>query len=336
MNLILTNYCNRACPYCFAQEKINLARRLTKDEKNPSYISLANVDAYLDFLERSNYKRLKLLGGEPTLHPKLADIVTRGLQRNMEIIIFTNGLWSKKIQKLFQDLEDPQIRFVFNVNEPHLHKKSENRIQNKALKIAGKRGSISFNIHRENFDLLFLCNLLEMYGLLRIIRLGLACPIVGTNNVYLPTHKLEQVGHRLIQQLRRLEKRNILGSFDCGFPLCMFTLQGLGSLTHTTINGFSSICGSVIDVGPDLTAWPCFPLSRILNVKLTKFADQTALQGYFDKHLAPLRNFGSRERCLGCKYLHRGQCTGGCLGRTIRSWQESGDPSLLKKIESIR
>jgi len=332
MNLIITNLCNRSCPYCFARQKVYLSKEKNIADQTQDHISISNVEIYLDFLENDLIKELKLLGGEPTLHPKLPEIIERGLRRNMKPIIFSNGLWPEAIKEYFSRKHDQEISFVINVNEPHLQSNKENNHQRECLKIAGNRAMLSFNIYRENFDLLFTIHLIESLGLKREIRIGLANPIIRTKNSYIRSSALKKVGKRLVTKLKELEKYDILGSLDCGFPLCMFNEKDLGSLTLTTRQGFASMCGSVIDVGPDLNLWHCFPLSGILNRNLRDFKNKEEIDKcYYDKFKS-IRNIGSMNECINCKYLKRGQCTGGCLGRTIRSIESSGDPRLVEKI----
>jgi hypothetical protein len=164
--------------------------------------------------------------------------------------------------------------------------------------------------------------------------LGLACPIANTRNEYIQDEDLKGAGTRLTEQLRRLEARDILGTFDCGFPLCMFSEAELGSIALSS-NGFVSICSPIIDVGADLTAWPCFPLSEMLNVKLTDFPSKKELVEFYKKKLQPFRQFGSRDDCLGCKYMERMQCAGGCLARGIVEWAKN-DASVFEKLDMNR
>jgi MoaA/NifB/PqqE/SkfB family radical SAM enzyme len=325
MNLIITDVCNRNCPYCFAESKL---KRETGKEK---YISMENFQAYLDFLEKSGEKKLKILGGEPTLHPQFTLMVDTSLERGFEITIFTNGLWKPEVLDYFKKGIPPNIEFVFNLNEPHRQAESENARQAKSLECAGSHGKCGYNIYRKDFNLLFLGDIIETYSLKKFIRLGLACPIVNTHNEHIADDDLKAAGTRLARQLRQLEKRDILGSFDCGFPLCIFSEAELGGLTLST-TGIKSICGPIIDVGADLTAWPCFPLGNMLNVKLTDFQSRDHLETFYREKLRPFSQFGSRDDCLGCKYRLRNQCSGGCLARGIVQWAKS-DASVFEKLQ---
>lgn len=330
MNLIVTDYCNRACPYCFAQNKVRVS-----EERSPfsgRSISLENVDVYLDFLVRSQEEVFKILGGEPTLHPQLPEIIERGIARSLKVEIFTNGLWPESFRDYWKSKRTAEVAFIVNTNEPSLQKDWETDLQGECFEIAGQQACISFNLYRDDFDLLFAGDLIDRFSLKRNIRIGIANPIVGRDTAYIEDNSLRKAAKRLVEQLRRLEERDILGSFDCGFTLCMFDEKDLGTLAITS-TGFSSVCGSAIDVGPELTAWPCFPLSDILNVHLLDFRYRAEITAYYKSKTAPLRSFGSKDDCLSCKYLRRGQCTGGCLGRVINSWKKSGDLRLLEKLE---
>jgi organic radical activating enzyme len=347
MNLIITDVCNRNCPYCFAEFKLNRETHKTRRidgvhfYKKDRYISMENYLIYLDFLEKSRDPKLKLLGGEPTLHPQFTQLVDIGLERDLEVTIFTNGLWNDTVLEYFKrtatasplhtDIHS-KINFVFNLNEPGGQTEKENRLQDRSLEIVGEHAKCGFNIYRTDFDLLFLGDIIEKYSLQKSIRLGLACPIANTPNEYIKTQDLKAAGTRLVGQLRQLEKRDILGTFDCGFPLCMFSEDELGSITLST-DGFKSICSPIIDVGADLTAWPCFPLSRMFNVKLTDFKSKKELEEFYNEKFKHFRQFGSQDDCLGCKYLHRTQCAGGCLARGLVQWAKS-DTTFFEKLDA--
>jgi MoaA/NifB/PqqE/SkfB family radical SAM enzyme len=331
MNLIITDICNRSCPYCFAKSRVNLAGEPIGPA--PQHITLDNVEKYLDFLVKGDNPMLKVLGGEPTLHPQFLEIVHRGRQRGLPTQVFSNALWPRKVQEALSGapLKEWKLGFVFNVNEPSLQSKAQWEHAKASMKIAGAQGICGFNIYREQFDLQFIPDLMDEAGLERSLRLGLASPIVGTENSFLGIQSLKAIGARLVSELSQLEKRNVLGMFDCGFPLCMFAEENLGSLLLNS-RGFQSVCKYPIDVGPDLTAWPCFPLNDCENVRIQDFNNLGDLQNHFSSRLAGIRRMGTMDECLTCKYLQRNQCCGGCVARTIKDWVAKGDTQLLAKL----
>jgi len=334
MNLIINDTCNRACPYCFARSKVGLSEGEPRPEARD--ISLENFERYLEFHLRSGSPKLKLLGGEPTLHPEFLEILRRGHERGLEILVFTNGLWPRKVQDGLQSMPLAQwkIQFLFNVNEPQMQPPVQLALATKCMQIAGAQGECGFNIYRDDFDLQFIPDLIDAAGMSREVRLGLASPIVGTENSFVEAEYFKAIGARLVDQLAQLERRSVLGTFDCGFPLCMFTEEDLGSLALNT-RGFRSVCGFPIDVGPDLTAWPCFPLSNFENLRLLDFANAEELQEHYRKRLAPMRRMGALDECVTCKYLQREQCNGGCVARTLKAWAANGDADVIRKINGL-
>lgn len=329
MNLIITDRCNRSCPYCFAQEKV----RLSGGEANTRLMSLADLAYCVDFLVRSGNGELKLLGGEPTTHPDFQRFVETGLAHGLTVTVFTNGLWSPPVADFLGRCDSPLLHFLFNVNEPALQSPQENARQAETLGVAGGRGMIGFNLYRTDFDLRFVAELIDRFGLKREVRLGVAHPIAGQQNEFVADADLPRLGARLLEQLEHLERANILGAIDCGFPLCMFPEEQYGRLVLYMKPGPVSICRPVIDVGPDLTVWPCFPLSGRLNVTLRAFQTTAELGQHFEQKLAAVRGMGFRDQCLDCKYRLRGQCCGGCMARTLQNWTRNGDRTLLEKLK---
>jgi len=331
MNLIITNICNRNCSYCFAKEKL-----ADDGDAGRAFISLDNVEFCLDFLQKSSVREFKILGGEPSIHPQFCEIVQRGLDRDFKIVVFTNGLWPEAVHGFISQLQDSaQLTCIVNINEPDTRSAGETERQEATLSMLGERARLGFNIYRENFDLCFVVELVQRTGIKPWLRLGLASPIVGVQNSFVPTAALPALGRRLAAQLRFLEANDVLVTFDCGFPFCMFDEQDLDVLTMATQSGFESSCGCAIDVGPDLTAWSCFPFSLALNVDLRDFKDLRELGDFFTESLAPFRSLGTFDECLSCRLFRREQCCGGCMARTIRSIEENGDPHVVEKLRRL-
>jgi len=86
-NLDLTNRCNLKCPVCFANA--NAVGYVYE----PSYEQVVAMLADLRNLRPTPATAVQFSGGEPTLHPRFADIVTRAAEMGFSNIqIATNGL----------------------------------------------------------------------------------------------------------------------------------------------------------------------------------------------------------------------------------------------------
>jgi len=69
LQIMLTDYCNQACPYCFAKEKLKSSAT--------TELSLSDVDYLIDLHREWGLPHMSLAGGEPTLHSHFEDVVTR-------------------------------------------------------------------------------------------------------------------------------------------------------------------------------------------------------------------------------------------------------------------
>lgn len=306
--------------------------RLSGRRSDARCMSLPDLEVCIDFLARSGSTDLKLLGGEPTTHPEFARFVETGLRHGMTVTVFTNGLWSAKVRAFVERCTDPAFQFLFNVNEPGLQPPKETSSQARAFSLVGPRGMLGFNIYRPDFDLRFAVELIVRYGLRREVRLGVAHPIAGQQNTCVADADLPRLGRRLLEQMATLEQADIVGNIDCGFPLCMFAEEDWGLLVKYMRPGRVSLCQPVLDVGTDLTVWPCFPLSGLLNVSLRDFQTAADLSRHYEEKLAAIRGVGFKDECLTCTYRMRGQCCGGCVARTLRNWERNGDAGVIEKL----
>ena len=87
-NIAFLNYCNLQCPYCFANKFI------TEEEKQ--LITEEQLLTILDFLDQTPCNRIGIIGGEPTLHPCLAEYIDICFDRLYDlknVTIFSNGIY---------------------------------------------------------------------------------------------------------------------------------------------------------------------------------------------------------------------------------------------------
>jgi len=327
MNLLITKNCNRSCPYCFAKKEVQL-----DSVQSTGAISLAAYQDYLTFLKQNAIRDLKILGGEPTLHPQFVELMETGLRQDFVVTVFTNGLWNRNIRSFFRTKATQNIRFLININEKRYTRDGEHAILAKTLKVTGKRAQCGFNIFVGDFDLTFLTPLIDHYSLKRTIRLGLASPIVGERNISIAPQAMKAIGKRLVRQMKILEQQDILVEFDCGFTYCMFEEDDFGTLVRSTKNGLVSTCGFIGDVDCNLDIWPCFPLSKTDHLNLKDYPKRGDIQEVYRQRFQAVQRLGSTDDCLFCHYFKRGQCCGGCLARSIEEVTRKGDPSLLLKL----
>jgi len=316
-NILLTQKCVRSCPYCFAQKHM--------DESPPEdMMTWENLIYIADLLETSGEKGVSLLGGEPFLHPYIVDFVLYLLERNLHVNIFTSGIMSDKMfreaRKFLSNIEPDRLSFVCNVNNPEISPSSELERTRRFLKEFGRLTNLGFNIYKNDFEMDFLFQYINEFGLKRHIRIGLAHPIPGEKNVFIKKENLPQFAERFISYAPMFERFRVDPGFDCGIPLCLFSDEQLGKLYKINKGNLKFGCGPAIDIGPDMMVWSCFPLSRYQKKSLYEFDSlQDILQFYHENLHSKVRieASGIFEKCDTCVHREDGICTGGCLAHNL-------------------
>jgi len=310
-NLLLTYKCNRNCPYCFAQERL---KSLDPDE--PLFISWKNLVTAANYFEEAKDPVITVLGGEPTMHPEFVDIYRYLLARRFTVKMFSNGCMSnEKIEALLAALVPDRSRFIINVNEERDCADFETKMQQRFFTELGMACSLSFNLFRPDPDMDFLLDIIGEYQLRGRIRLGLAHPIAGEPNDFLRPEQYAGISEKIAKFAKRCDHQGVVLSLDCGFTLCDFTDEQLGTLLRANAN-LKFRCGPVIDIGPDLNTWACFPLSKLRPQPLEEYPGFAALRKFYAEFIRAethKRGFtGIYKKCEPCRYRKRGQCSGGC------------------------
>ena len=102
-NVAVTNSCNAACDFCnFARGKV--------PAPNLRWIDAEKFAAALDILYARNIRYVSFFGGEPLLHPRLADMIAMTVDKSMGPAVITNG-WL--LPQLVDKLAGAGLRTVY-------------------------------------------------------------------------------------------------------------------------------------------------------------------------------------------------------------------------------
>ncbi|OHB65461.1 MAG: hypothetical protein A2Y76_05765 [Planctomycetes bacterium RBG_13_60_9] len=313
-NLLVTSRCNRNCSFCFARKRLSR----TRSDGDSRDMSRDSFNRFIDFLKRSDVHELRLLGGEPTLHPAFEEMVGQAIKEGFRVHVFTNGMMAGRTADFLASYPCDRLSALCNISPQARDTESLKQRREYALAKLGSRVSLGITVTSPDFEFEWLIDVIKRHGLKRRIRIGVAQPIVGEANEYLEPTQYRAVGKALTQMARRCVQEDILIGFDCGLTLCMFSEEEIGVLA-TCSEGFSCVCRPILDIGPQLDVWHCFPLSEILNTHLESFSTRSEILRHYEKITHPFRSLGCRPECIKCNYLRRGQCTGGCLAHAIKS-----------------
>ena len=320
-NVLFTTYCNRNCAYCFAKDKVDLG----KDKGDPSKnISPEALEKIIAFYKKSMLPRFVILGGEPTLHPQFTKLLDRVLEESsfQSILVFTNGIMPDNVLAYLGGCTDKRLKIAMNLNAPNQYPPSQMEHIHHVFKTIGGMVGLGINIYRPGQDYNYLINEIETYGLVKHIRLGLTHPIAGTANRYAKQTDFPQIAEDIVSFAEKAFHKNISFSFDCGFEFCMFTLDQHRELLRFGIK-FKSMCDPIVDIGPDLKVWRCFPLLNHTSEHLDSFEHRNDIIQYYNQKYRKIQRMGNRSDCPECRYRINGLCSGGCLARNLMSFNHA-------------
>ena len=329
-NILLTQKCVRSCPYCFAQKHMS-------DSPPDDILSWENLIYIADLLVASGDKSLSLLGGELFLHPHIVDFILYLLERDFHVNIFTSGVMSKK---MFRDagnalgnIYPDRLSFVCNLNDPQSAPPSELQCIKKFLQAFGHFTTAGFNIYRCNFDMDFLFQYINEFGLKRHLRVGLAHPIPGEKNSYIKIKDMPKIADRFMSYAPVFERFRIDPGFDCGMIMCLFSDQQLGRLFKINKGKLKFSCGPAVDIGPDMTVWSCFPLSRYQKKSIYEFNNMQEIYNFYEDLHQEVRieAGGIFEKCDTCLYREDSVCSGGCLAHNLSHFIDEA-PIRFKEV----
>ena len=317
-NILITNVCNADCSFCFARER-------AQDSQN--FISLDDLNDRIDYIQSSGLPQIRLIGGEPTIHPKFKEIVSRIRSTGLDLILFSNGFIPEKNLGCLVEIPQEKFAMLLNVNAKVKSRNSKN-LRLKVLRNLNIKVTLGFTILNPSFDLAPYFQWINDYGLQRKVRLGLAQPIYGGENQYLSPKRYKTTAQSILKNAEKAKKDKIQLEFDCGFVRCMFTHEEWQQL-HDWDMSAESHCAPNLDIGLDGQVFHCFSISQIA-VSLANVNTTKAAIAELNDQRQIFRNFGIYPECSDCAEFINGHCCGGCLSLTLRRFHNLNSEGLKK------
>ncbi len=313
-NLFITQHCGRGCAFCFAQQGPWSAEYPGRN------LTLSEVAEFFAMLPHRRRAECGIIGGEPLLHPDLAGIIRLCWTQGLAPKIFTSGTAPLRPELEALETQYP-LRFIVNVSPWESYTPERRACLLAFLTRFGAQSSLSYTLADPEFDNHFLLEDVERFHLQRIIRVGIAVPMIGGGNQYIQPAAYREAARALLTLARNAHAQQIRLGMDCGFVPCMFSTEEIGELLWMRTH-FGSICTPVIDIGPELETWHCFPLARLLRLSFRRQPELGKIRRHYQhiaEHLRQRFGPGIYAHCPSCSYYARRLCTGGCLGLLIPS-----------------
>ena len=308
-NLMLTNYCNYKCSYCFGRDIMY--------PKNPRLVMTRECfDGIVEWVKKGPSDRIfHLMGGEPTLNPDIDWMVARLLEEDMFTTIFSN-LATPGAVKLAKEVDNLPVDWVVNVNDPAHWNDVQRKNITAALEALGPRASLTFNIMPDEDDNMWALEYTRRYHLRNSIKVGFLLPTYNQTNVALEDDQYSVVAAKVTRLALEAAKYDIHLDYECGIPTCAFTDEQLGILWRCG-SALQSGCNSRLDITPDGNVIYCLPLATLGMKHYSEFDSYHESCIWFDQRFGPYRMLGRRFECATCNLHSTTSCNAGCLAKNL-------------------
>jgi MoaA/NifB/PqqE/SkfB family radical SAM enzyme len=307
-NISITSACPQRCAYCFARGAIAGKRHMSWDV----------FQSALDLLQRSGIKQARLLGGEPTVHPRFDDMLGEIARRGLQIFIFSSGYMAEKTVRRLLDFAPDQLRVLVNISTPPTESRARRR-RDRVLARLGARAMLGVNIQAAQsvHELDAALRLALEGGNHPVIRIGLAHPTLAADNRCLHPKYYPFVGAALARLRAAAAARGVRLQYDCGFVPCMFAdaPEPANEIAH---------CGPIVDILPDGAIVSCYALAALPGPHLGATDTARALREGFARALSAYQDMGIYRACRDCAWAARGECARGCRAIVIKRQLQAG------------
>jgi MoaA/NifB/PqqE/SkfB family radical SAM enzyme len=320
-NLVISNVCNLGCSYCFARDFLEGQERRAGE----NFISMEDFEQRLDFLERSGIEDVRLIGGEPGLHPDFPALLERAAKRLPKLVVFTNGVLGEPALQALEALPLERLTVLVNLSTDGRSgglSEKERRRRDLTLRRLGGKAIAAGTVCSVDFGFDSFIPLILENGCQKSLRLGLAQPAQAGRNAFLHPRQYPAVGRRIAEFARRAAQAGIRVEFDCGFVRCMFSQPDQEMLAEA--KAFTEYrCSPVLDIDLQGKISHCFPLAGRFVSDFSVETKAADVREEFTRRTRAYRMAGIYKECSTCAYKAQGQCTGGCLSATLRRFRKA-------------
>lgn len=308
-NLMLTNYCNYHCSYCFGKDIMF--------PKNPRQtMSRDTFNGIVEWVKKGPSDRVfHLMGGEPTLHPDIDWMVARLLEEDMQITIFSN-LATKGAVDLAKKIADLPVNWVVNVNDPAHWNAIQQEHITAALEILKGQACLTFNVMPDEDDNLWALEYTRKFNLDKTIKVGFLLPTYNQTNEALNDDQYSVVAAKVTRLAQEAAKYDIQLDYECGVPTCAFTDEQLGILWRCK-SELQSGCHSRLDITPEGEVIYCLPLATLGSKHFSQWDCYHEACMWFEQRFQPYRMLGRRLECVSCNLHNSAACNAGCLAKNL-------------------
>ena len=319
LNVYPTDYCNYRCVFCKVRG-ICSSRRHRHEMNGDAFKKL------IAFCKRSRIQTLRILGGEPTQHPRLVPMIEQIYREGMSVgIIFTNGIFNN--DKLVNLIKLRRIAVNFHYMPPEEYTRDERKLvlQNLRFLFAGGQKDqepldtdmrcMSIIFYKKNQNYRYMLDAAREYKVAEI-SWAFAHPSLLKNNRHIRWRNIKSVLPAALDFVREAAAMGIRTPMECPVTPCIFSPQQL-RFARKFIADLSFTCEPILDVFPDLSVHYCMGLPVVSYINDINTLKDIHIDQLFRSQ--PLRSRMRSPACGICAWWKSKQCQGYCLQYKCRA-----------------
>lgn len=313
MILCITNKCNRNCDFCFEGS-------FKKDPEQR--MSVADVHRICEFTKLSQARSpcVTVMGGEPTLHPQMIQIVDliQEINPRADVRLLTNLLCEPD---LLRDLAARRTGGLVNVGGFAGYSQKEQELVRSNLALLRqnrffRQTFLAVTIVEENQDFGFLYDILEQDQPRSIsgIRVGISAP--GTDFANRFPHEFSLgYGEKYLEVVERCHRIDPLLAFtnECFVNMCMMS-ERIHARMERVVGGFTKSCQGNLDLLPDFSTHWCFAFQGVPEMRIRNIFDYKDITDVYHtlcrKAIQLEQSLGRQCDTTNCRSI---ECPGPCI-----------------------
>ena len=322
-NIMMTQRCNLKCEYCFANEFVN---------KKSTDITEENFRKAVDFIMTDPNERIGLIGGEPTVHPKLKHFLEILMEDNRvhNVVLFTNGI---NLDKFIIPLMNNKFHILVNCNSAKdIGQTQYDKMVKNIDKCINKyymrdKITLGINLYDIKMDYKYIIDLLKKYNM-NTLRISITVPNCNDKRTVDALEHFSKYKNFILKFFRDLDKIGVVPFYDCNpMPPCLLEEKERQEIVerlernrvpNSNLLGDRCRCEPVIDILTNLEAVRCFGLSEYKKLNICNYRNIMELRCDFARIFDAYEfNTCSSEKCKTCHERLIMRCSGGCLAFKI-------------------
>ena len=296
VRILLSENCNADCKNCFNNSY--------RTEKSMTFNDFCNL---ADYLAENGVTKIKIMGGEPTVHLLFKDVFEYAQTRFKRVIVFTNAL-NNKILKISPREKDS---IVYNAN--FINSKMDiNKLllEKEGTRIFEIQVSSDLDVNKFIKEINTVLKKIETrytYNYLKDV-LGINLTLNCMEDIFSNKKKIIENWNKLYKYLYEIKKYDV--KVDHSIPWCFFVNTDME--VHQGIWKCSSQCSGLIDSEFNLRYCNQYPL-KLINIKdKDNFIPMKKIDNYlYMGHIEKIDN-NLRKICKDCPFFNT-KCNGGCF-----------------------